>query len=68
MAGMLAESLGAIYYSKLNNQLVSKRIRETLKMYADSAEPIKPRTYSLKDVNPAKIIEEYIAQSKLPRK
>lgn len=65
LAGMLAESLGAIYYSKLNNQLVSKRIREALKMYADNAEPIKPRTYSLKGVNPVKIIEEYIAQSKL---
>jgi len=65
LAGMLAESLGAVYYSKLCNPAVARRIREVLKLYARGLEPVKPRIYSLHGIAAEKIVEEYLSTSKL---
>jgi len=62
---MLAESLGAIYYSKLNNPAVSQRVKAALRMYARGLEPIKPRVYEPRGINSRKIIDEYFSSSKL---
>jgi len=62
---MLAESLGAIYYSKLNNPAVSQRVKAALRMYARGLEPIKPRVYEPRGISSRKIMDEYFSSSKL---
>jgi len=66
IAKMVAESLGAIYYSSLANNDIKVKIRSTLiENYYYEEEPPHPRIYTLNNVDPRKVISDYFSLSKI---
>ena len=66
IAGMLAESLGTVYYSRLgSDEEVRERILSLLKDYGYEGEPPKPRVYSLEGIDSDKTISTLLAESRL---
>ena len=66
IARMAAESLGVVYHSPLADSDLKVKIRELLiTNYLYEDEPPRPRVYDIVDVDPRKIVSEYLSSSKL---
>lgn len=64
IAGMLAESLGTVYHSRLAaDETVKERIHRLLHDYKYEGEPPRPRVYSLEGVDPSKLFSALLAES-----
>ena len=64
IVGMIAKSLGTIYYSKLNNDKVKERIHKVLKEYGWTKPLPKIRVYDPRGINAEKIITRLLAESR----
>jgi len=62
---MLAESLGAIYHSRLADQHLKNMVLKILKEFSYEEEPPKPRTYEYPKINARKFLDEVLSRSEL---
>jgi len=64
IAGMLAESIGVVYHSRLAWHELRREALRMLREHGYQGEPPKPRTYTLAGVDPKRVIEGFLSASR----
>ena len=60
---MIVKSLATIYYSRLNNDMVTERIKQILQSYGWEKPLPKLRVYDPRGIDPTKLVARFLAES-----